>query len=167
MTGQSTFFVELAETAAMLHKASSRSLVALDELGRGTATLDGAAIASAVRHSYVTTMSQAVTVPSHSCYSAIPARSQSAFPGAVGHSASTALTLKSICQCSIHLATGVRGLAAVAMLLLVSAEAHPSHCQCCSCCTTCCTILHLICQKQWMEPRLHSYCCCHTMWPPP
>ncbi|GFH28140.1 DNA mismatch repair protein [Haematococcus lacustris] len=48
MTGQSTFFVELAETAAMLEKASRSSLVALDELGRGTATLDGAAIASAV-----------------------------------------------------------------------------------------------------------------------
>ncbi|KAI8462894.1 MAG: muts domain V-domain-containing protein [Monoraphidium minutum] len=48
LAGQSTFFVELNETAAMLHRATERSLVALDELGRGTATLDGAAIASAV-----------------------------------------------------------------------------------------------------------------------
>lgn len=45
---QSTFFVELAETAAALQRATPHSLVALDELGRGTATSDGAAIASAV-----------------------------------------------------------------------------------------------------------------------
>ncbi|CAD7704171.1 unnamed protein product [Ostreobium quekettii] len=48
LSGQSTFFVELSETATMLNQATSRSLVALDELGRGTATSDGAAIASAV-----------------------------------------------------------------------------------------------------------------------
>lgn len=48
MAGQSTFFVELAETAAALNRASPASLVALDELGRGTATSDGAAIAAAV-----------------------------------------------------------------------------------------------------------------------
>ncbi|KAL0028206.1 hypothetical protein WJX79_001719 [Trebouxia sp. C0005] len=48
MSGQSTFFVELAETAAALNKATPASLVALDELGRGTATSDGAAIAAAV-----------------------------------------------------------------------------------------------------------------------
>jgi DNA mismatch repair protein MSH6 len=47
MAGQSTFFVELAETAAMLVHATPRSLIVLDELGRGTATLDGAAIAAA------------------------------------------------------------------------------------------------------------------------
>lgn len=41
LSGQSTFFVELSETAAMLQRATARSLVALDELGRGTATLDG------------------------------------------------------------------------------------------------------------------------------
>jgi DNA mismatch repair protein MSH6 len=41
LSGQSTFYIEMAETAAMLSRASSRSLVALDELGRGTATLDG------------------------------------------------------------------------------------------------------------------------------
>jgi DNA mismatch repair protein MSH6 len=48
MLGQSTFFVEISETAAALRRATSSSLVALDELGRGTATSDGSAIAAAV-----------------------------------------------------------------------------------------------------------------------
>ena len=48
LAGQSTFFVELAETATILKAATENSLCILDELGRGTATFDGTAIAHAV-----------------------------------------------------------------------------------------------------------------------
>lgn len=53
MHGQSTFFVELAETSMILHAATEDSLCILDELGRGTATFDGTAVAHSVVHHLV------------------------------------------------------------------------------------------------------------------
>lgn len=52
-SGQSTFAVELAETARLMKNATSDSFVVLDELGRGTSTFDGIAIATAVLEHFI------------------------------------------------------------------------------------------------------------------
>ncbi|KAF8472800.1 muts domain V-domain-containing protein [Kalaharituber pfeilii] len=65
MAGESTFMVELSETSDILKQATPRSLVILDELGRGTSTHDGVAIAHAVLDHVITTLKSMVLFVTH------------------------------------------------------------------------------------------------------
>ncbi|MFN3701376.1 MAG: DNA mismatch repair protein MutS [Alphaproteobacteria bacterium] len=73
--GQSTFMVEMVETAAILNQATERSLVILDEIGRGTATFDGLSIAWAcVEHLHDVNRSRAVFATHYHELTALTAR---------------------------------------------------------------------------------------------
>ena len=65
VTGQSTFMVEMTETSAILHHATERSLVLLDEIGRGTTTYDGLAIAWAVSEYLAITLRSRTVFATH------------------------------------------------------------------------------------------------------
>ena len=73
--GRSTFMVEMVETAAILNRATGRSLVILDEIGRGTATFDGLSIAWAtVEHLHETNRCRALFATHYHELTALAAR---------------------------------------------------------------------------------------------
>jgi len=84
--GKSTFLVEMEETAAICSQATERSLVILDEVGRGTSTFDGLAIAQAVIEYIYTNVKARCLFATH--YHELTAL-QSQFPGIVSYHAAS------------------------------------------------------------------------------
>ncbi len=79
--GRSTFMVEMVETAAIVNQATDRSLVILDEIGRGTATFDGLSIAwAAVEHLHETNRCRALFATHYHELVALTARLEACVP---------------------------------------------------------------------------------------
>ncbi|MEX0671947.1 MAG: DNA mismatch repair protein MutS [Candidatus Babeliales bacterium] len=102
--GKSTFLVEMEETATICHQATERSLVILDEVGRGTSTFDGLAIAQAVVEYIYTTVKARGLFATH--YHELTAL-QEAFAGIVPYHMASAHDKQGI----IFLHTMIRGIA--------------------------------------------------------
>lgn len=82
--GQSTFMVEMTETATILHHATPRSLIILDEIGRGTSTYDGISIAWSIAEYLLTTSEKTAKTLFATHYFELT-KLEEQFPGAVNY----------------------------------------------------------------------------------
>lgn len=93
--GQSTFMVEMTESANILNNATSKSLVILDEIGRGTSTYDGIAIAWAVAHFLLTSKEKPIKTLFATHFSEL-AKLEEEVPGAINFNVSVLETQNGI-----------------------------------------------------------------------
>ncbi|XVF32881.1 hypothetical protein REPUB_Repub17cG0121200 [Reevesia pubescens] len=110
MAGQSTFLTELSETALMLSSATQHSLVALDELGRGTSTSDGQAIAESVLEYFVHKVQCRGMFSTHYHRLAVDYQNNSKI---------------SLCHMACHVGNGADGVEEVTFLYRLTAGACP------------------------------------------